>query len=510
MLPLCSLLRTVQSCRCLLAPTVHCRSASFWRKDRTTDLDAMEKIASAGEVTKTPEVKRPSAVLGDRHLSGSVTCSDRRVAPRQAWVESLRSADPDNAYLDLPTDIIDLHPDIFATFPRIDLVHKNLSWQAHYRLVDWRCITTRAELLHRSRRKPWPQKGTGRARHGNRRTHIWKGGGQCKGPRGPESFFSVLPYSVRVTGLLSMLTIKHAQGDLHIVEDLSLSEELEEASRSVYELANNRALRRLRLEAAESSPEATNTAATSRDLLARLALSEAELLASSRPLEQSDLHAAMERENEETEELLDLIKGGKAAEAAKVAYEAAEYLRRLVDSREWGPAVLFITEGEAFLGKQPDDASPPSTANLAIALACASYAQYIDSEVAPEAAVHSPPVGSMAAAPRALHPGRGLTLMPLHGLNVWSMVHHDTLVLTRRSLDLLEARLLDAQRKVNGQLHQQQALRGDYDGPPLADDWLIDEQGYGLGLDDVDPEPRRNRHFSERLKDLDLLRKRLS
>lgn len=76
---------------------------------------------------------------------------------------------------------------------------------------DWRCITTRAELVHRSRRKPWPQKGTGRARHGNRRTHIFKGGGQCKGPRGPESYFSILPYSMRLQGLLGMLSAKQAQ-----------------------------------------------------------------------------------------------------------------------------------------------------------------------------------------------------------------------------------------------------------------------------------------------------------
>ncbi|VDN43871.1 unnamed protein product [Dibothriocephalus latus] len=127
---------------------------------------------------------------------------------------------------------------------------------------------------------------------------------------------------------------------------MTLSEELEEASRSVYELANSRALRRLRLDAGESSTSEKATT-TSKDLLARLDLSEAELLASSSSqpaAEQNTLLAAMEREKEETEELLDLIKGGKAAEAAKVAYEAAEYLRKLVDSREWGPAVLFITE----------------------------------------------------------------------------------------------------------------------------------------------------------------------
>lgn len=82
-------------------------------------------------------------------------------------------------------------------------------------LQDWRCITTRADLVHRSRRKPWPQKGTGRARHGNRRTHIFIGGGQCKGPRGPESYFSILPYPVRMHGLLGMLSAKMAQVEFY-------------------------------------------------------------------------------------------------------------------------------------------------------------------------------------------------------------------------------------------------------------------------------------------------------
>ncbi|VDQ14134.1 unnamed protein product [Trichobilharzia regenti] len=79
--------------------------------------------------------------------------------------------------------------------------------------LDWRCITTRAELPYRSRKKPWPQKKTGKARHGNRRTHIWINGGQCKGPRGPESFFSVLPYADRITvmSLLSLISKASSQ-----------------------------------------------------------------------------------------------------------------------------------------------------------------------------------------------------------------------------------------------------------------------------------------------------------
>ena len=70
-----------------------------------------------------------TTVSNPRTLSPSVTCSDRRLVPRQVWVESL------NAEVDRYLDIVDLHPDVFATFPRLDLIHKNLYWQAHYRIV---------------------------------------------------------------------------------------------------------------------------------------------------------------------------------------------------------------------------------------------------------------------------------------------------------------------------------------------------------------------------------------
>ncbi|VDK34009.1 unnamed protein product [Dibothriocephalus latus] len=82
------------------------------------------------------------------------------------------------------------------------------------------------------------------------------------------------------------------------------------------------------------------------------------------------------------------------------------------------------------------------------------------------------------------------------------------MVLIQPGLNLLETRLLAVQRTAHGQQHS--SWKAAYDGPPLADDWLVDEQGYGLGVDDVEAEPRRNRHFSGRLNDLDLLRKRLS
>lgn len=73
--------------------------------------------------------------MTDRVLDDSVYCSASR-EPRLVWLETLKPMQnittPD---LKCTKGIIPLHPDVFATFPRIDLIHKNLYWQAHYRMV---------------------------------------------------------------------------------------------------------------------------------------------------------------------------------------------------------------------------------------------------------------------------------------------------------------------------------------------------------------------------------------
>lgn len=388
---------------------------------------------------------RPIPIITSRQLDKSVYCSPAR-SPRQAWLESLRPINnPHGSELLSPIGMVDLHPDVFSVFPRLDLVHKNLHWQAHYRMVDWRCITTRAELTYRSNRKPWPQKGTGRARHGNRRTHIWVGGGQCKGPRGPESYFSILPRSVRLAGLLTMLTVKHAQDDLHIVEDLRLTQALEEEARTVF--------------------------------------SDAIQLASDPLGPDNDPLSAANRL--------------RTYYLTKAMNAAASYLRQLVDQRRWGPSVLFITDEltDPVISTSADAAVTPFTSEIlsdpsrgfAIHLACGAYANHVEAELSPEASAYE----TQSVAPRVTHPGRGLTLMPLHGLNVWSMVTHDTLVLSLSSLEKLEQRLLKAQRTVvYDQSLDAPALK------PLPGDWLaaMDDEEF---VRDGEPAYQGRRHFSE-------------
>ncbi|XP_033735362.1 39S ribosomal protein L4, mitochondrial-like isoform X2 [Pecten maximus] len=120
--------------------------------------------------------------------------------------------------------MVDLHPEVFGTYPRLDVLQQNVKWQRLYRHIDYAQTKTRAEVRGGSF-KPWVQKHLGRARHGSNRSPIWKGGGVINGPRGPKSHFYMLPASYRALGLRVALSVKYAQDDLHIVDSLDIPDD---------------------------------------------------------------------------------------------------------------------------------------------------------------------------------------------------------------------------------------------------------------------------------------------
>uniref|UniRef100_A0A8C3Y1N6 Large ribosomal subunit protein uL4m n=1 Tax=Catharus ustulatus TaxID=91951 RepID=A0A8C3Y1N6_CATUS len=151
-----------------------------------------------------------SPVLRRCHLPVSPALS-----PVQAWVESLRHPE------DTLRGLAELHPDVFAVTPRLDVLHAVATWQRNYKRISHARVRTRAEVRGGGR-KPWGQKGSGRARHGSIRSPLWRGGGIAHGPRGPTSYFYMLPMRVRVLGLKVALTVKLMQDELHVVDTLEM------------------------------------------------------------------------------------------------------------------------------------------------------------------------------------------------------------------------------------------------------------------------------------------------
>jgi large subunit ribosomal protein L4 len=73
-------------------------------------------------------------------------------------------------------------------------------------------------------RKPWKQKGTGRARHGSSRSPIWKGGGVTHGPRNDKNYSQAINKKMRVGALYAVLSEKFRAGEILFVEKLDLKD----------------------------------------------------------------------------------------------------------------------------------------------------------------------------------------------------------------------------------------------------------------------------------------------
>lgn len=71
-------------------------------------------------------------------------------------------------------------------------------------------------------RKPWRQKGTGRARHGSRRSPIWKGGGVTFGPTKERNYKKKVNKKARRLALLMVLSEKAKNDQLVVMDDLKL------------------------------------------------------------------------------------------------------------------------------------------------------------------------------------------------------------------------------------------------------------------------------------------------
>lgn len=117
---------------------------------------------------------------------------------------------------------IDLKDEIFGLDPRADILHRVVTWQLEKRRPTARAAQERSDV-NRTGAKWYRQKGTGNARHGNKRAPIFIGGGKAHGPR-KRDFNPSLNKKIRALGLKMALSTKAQDETLIIVEDLDLKD----------------------------------------------------------------------------------------------------------------------------------------------------------------------------------------------------------------------------------------------------------------------------------------------
>lgn len=102
-----------------------------------------------------------------------------------------------------------------------DLVHQVVTAMQANARTPVAHTKTRGEVRGGGK-KPWRQKGTGRARHGSSRSPIWKGGGITHGPRNEKSYEQKINKKMRTKALYTVLSDKLRKGQLLFVEELAL------------------------------------------------------------------------------------------------------------------------------------------------------------------------------------------------------------------------------------------------------------------------------------------------
>ncbi len=117
---------------------------------------------------------------------------------------------------------IDVSDTIFNAPVREHLFHDVVRMQLASRRSGTAATKTRSEVSGGGK-KPWKQKGTGRARSGSSRSPLWRGGGTMFGPT-PRSYEYAVPKKVRKLALCSALSMKRKENKMLIVDKLELQE----------------------------------------------------------------------------------------------------------------------------------------------------------------------------------------------------------------------------------------------------------------------------------------------
>eukprot|EP00798_Chlamydomonas_sp_ICE-L_P023669 gene23669-9204_t len=164
----------------------------------------------AAEVEFDPMAPFPATLAtGPLTVSYPNKALDDYLRDREAVVHNL---------MNQPQGVMLLQGQVFNVPVRVDILHRCV----RYLRAKWQQGThktkTRSQVSGGGK-KPWPQKGSGRARHGSIRSPLWKGGGRAFGPK-PRSHAHGLYLNVRRMALKCALSAKANEGRLVIVDSL--------------------------------------------------------------------------------------------------------------------------------------------------------------------------------------------------------------------------------------------------------------------------------------------------
>jgi len=132
----------------------------------------------------------------------------------------------------------------------------DLSWNADlvHEVVRLMNSNSRMNIAHTKTRgevrgggkKPWQQKGTGRARHGSTRSPIWVGGGIAHGPRNDKNFDRKINKKARTKALYTILSRKFKEGEILFVDSMSFAApKTKEAKNTIMSLSKIKGYERL-------------------------------------------------------------------------------------------------------------------------------------------------------------------------------------------------------------------------------------------------------------------------
>lgn len=111
---------------------------------------------------------------------------------------------------------------IFAIKPEEGLLHEVVVWQQAKKRAGTASTKTRSEVSGGGK-KPWRQKGTGRARAGSKTSPLWRKGGVVFGPK-PRDYSYTIPKKVKSLGLKMALSSKVMSNNFYIIRDFGFQD----------------------------------------------------------------------------------------------------------------------------------------------------------------------------------------------------------------------------------------------------------------------------------------------